>query len=68
MSYETFQKRVNALVDRMKGSRPSVEFRHDPECGKHYANFPDGTTIIGNTVAKNIMVQWGSGHRANATI
>ncbi len=68
MSYEVFQKRVNALVSRMKGSKPTVKFRHDSEHGKHYANFSDGTTIIGNTVAKNVMVQWGSGHRATATI
>jgi hypothetical protein len=68
MSYEVFQKRVNALVDRMKGSKPTVNFRHDAERGKHYANFSDGTTIIGNTVAKNVMVQWGSGHRATTTI
>lgn len=68
MSYEVFQKRVNALVNRMKGSKPTVHFRHDAERGKHYANFSDGTTIIGNTVAKNVLVQWGSGHRATATI
>lgn len=68
MSYEVFQKRVNELVDRMKGSKPTVNFRHDAERGKHYADFSDGTTIIGNTVAKNVMVQWGSGHRATATI
>lgn len=68
MSYEVFQNRVNALVNRMKGSKPTVRFRHDAERGKHYANFSDGTTIIGNTVAKNVMVQWGSGHRATATI
>lgn len=68
MSYEVFQKRVNALVARMKGSKPTVRFCHDSERGKHYANFSDGTTIIGNTVAKNVMVQWGSGHRATATI
>lgn len=68
MPYEVFQKRVNALVSRMKGSKPTVYFRHDAERGKHYANFSDGTTIIGNTVAKNVMVQWGSGHRATATI
>lgn len=68
MSYEVFQQRVNKLVDRMKGSKPTVRFRHDAERGKHYANFSDGTTIIGNTVAKNVMVQWGSGHRATATI
>ena len=68
MSYEVFQKRVNNLVNRMKGSKPTVKFRHDADTGKHYANFSDGTTIIGNTVAKNVMVQWGSGHRATATI
>ena len=68
MSYEDFQKRVNVLVDRIKGFKPTVNFRHDVEHGKHYANFSDGTTIIGNTVAKNVMVQWGSGHRATATI
>ena len=68
MSYEVFKKRVNALVNRMNGAKPVVSFRHDPERGKHYANFSDGTTIIGNTVAKNVMVQWGSGHRATAMI
>lgn len=68
MSYEVFQKRVNALVDRIEGAKPTVKFRHDAERGKHYANFSDGTTIIGNTVAKRVMVQWGSGHRAAVTI
>ena len=68
MSYEVFQQRVNRLVNGMKGVKPTVKFRHDAERGKHYANFSDGTTIIGNTVAKNVMVQWGSGHRATATI
>ena len=33
MSYEVFQKRVNALVNRMKGSKPTVNFRHDAERG-----------------------------------
>lgn len=68
MSYEAFQKRVNALINRIKGPKPMVSFHHDPELGKHYANFSDGTTIAGNTVAKNVMVHWGSGHRAIATI
>ena len=68
MSYEVFQQRVNRLVNGIKGAKPTVNFRHDAECGKHYANFSDGTTIIGNTVAKNVMVKWGSGHSATATI
>lgn len=68
MSYEVFQKRVNALIRRMNGPKPTVSFHHDSEHGKHYADFSDGTTIIGNTIAKNVMVKWGSGHRATTTI
>ena len=68
MPYEVFQKRVNELVDRMKGSKSTVNFRHDAERGKHYANFSDGTTIIGNTIATKVMVKWGSGHCATANI
>lgn len=68
MSYEVFQKRVNALIRRMNGPKPTVSFHHDSEQGKHYADFSDGTTIIGNTIAKNVMVKWGSGHRATTTI
>ena len=68
MSYEVFQQRVNSLVNRMKGVKPKVNFRHDAECGKHYANFSDGTIIVGNTVAKKVMVRWGSGHQSIAAI
>jgi hypothetical protein len=68
MSYEVFQERVNALVNRINGSKPTVRFRHDAESGKHYANFSDGTSIIGNTIATKVMVKWGSGHRSIATI
>lgn len=68
MPFEVFQQRVNRLVNGMKGVKPTVSFRHDDETGKHYANFSDGTTIIGNTIAKKVMVRWGSGHKAHATI
>lgn len=68
MSYEVFQRRVNRLVSGIKGAKPTVNFYHDAERGKHYANFSDGTTIIGNTVAKNVMVRWGSGHQSIAAI
>ena len=67
MGYETFKKRVSVLVDRIEGERPEVEFYHDHESGKHYANFQDGTVIIGNTIARNVMVRWGS-HKAHAII
>lgn len=68
MPYEVFQQRVNTILSRMKGAKPKVSFRHDAESGRHYANFPDGTTITGNTVAKNVMVRWGSGHAATVNI
>ena len=68
MPYDDFQERVNRLIRRMKGVKPTVSFRHDDETGKHYANLSDGTTIIGNTIAKNVMVRWGSGHKAHAVI
>lgn len=68
MSYEVFQQRVNTILSRMKGAKPKVSFRHDAESGRHYANFPDGTTITGNTVAKNVMVRRGSGHAATVNI
>lgn len=77
MSYEVFQKRINQMIDRMKGVKPRVSFSHDPETGKHYANLRDGDdscsgsnhiTIVGNTIARNLMVLWGSGHRAAINI
>lgn len=68
MSYEVFQQRVNTILSRMKGAKPKVSFRHDAETGRHYANFPDGTYITGNTIAKNVMVRWGSGHAATVNI
>lgn len=68
MSFKDFQYRVRRIVRHIKGQKPRVYFHHDSESGKHYANFSDGTTIIGNTVAKNVMVCWDSGHSATATI
>ena len=66
MSYEVFQKRINALLRRVKGGGITVSFSHRD--GKHYANFSDGTTIIGNSVSMKVAVKWGSGHVASATI
>ena len=73
MSYEVFQKRINQRINRMKGVKLRVSFSHDPETGKHYTNISDVDdaspcgnciTIVGNTIARNLMVLWGSGHRA----
>ena len=68
MPYEVFQHRVNGIVNRMKCVKPTVNFSHDDESGKHYARFSDGTTIIGNTIAKKVAVKWGSGHMSTVAI
>ena len=66
MTYEDFQAYVNAIIDKLKDDKPEVSFSHSD--GRHYARFSDGTTIIGNSVAKRVMVRWGAGHAAHATI
>lgn len=66
MSYEVFRRKVNALANRV-GMR-SVRFNNDTEKGKYFANFPDGTTIIGNSASLRVTVKFGSGHQAMAAI
>ncbi len=63
MPFNVFQKKVRGLAKRT-GSR--VSFLH--ENGKHIARCSDGVTIIGNTSCQQVMVKWGSGHKALATI
>ncbi len=63
MSYDVFQERVKGLVSQV-GS--AVTFTH--EDGQHIARCSDGTTIIGNTICSKVLVKWGSGHFAYATI
>ena len=65
MSYEVFCKRVNDVVKRNKIGG-SVRFSRDE--GKHIAECTDGVTIIGNSVSSRVLVKWGSGHTALATI
>lgn len=68
MGYDEFKRKVNALVGRATGNKVNVRFSTDKEKGKHYANCSDGTTIIANASCKRVMVRWGSGHQAIATI
>lgn len=63
MSYDVFKERVRGLVNR-SGSK--VSFHH--EDGKHIACCSDGVTIIGNVLCPRVLVKWGSGHTAYATI
>lgn len=63
MSFDVFQQKVRGLVKRT-GS--TVRFFN--ENGKHIARCSDGVTIIGNASCRQVMVKWGSGHKALATI
>ena len=63
MSYEVFQQKVNALI-RKAGGRISVNFRHDKEKGRYFANCSDGTRIIGNSSSLKVSVRWGNGQHA----
>lgn len=68
MSYEAFQAKVNALIERA-GGNINVRFSSDIDSGRHYANCSDGTTIIGNELCKRVEVRWNGGnHRSLATI
>ena len=63
MPYQTFCKRVSALVNR---TGASVKFAHKD--GRHIARCSDGVTIVGNAVCDRVLVKWGSGHTAYANI
>lgn len=65
MSFESFCERV-VTVFGISGDRGSVSFRR--EDGKHVARFSNGVRIVGNTVSRSVMVFWGSGHKARATL
>ncbi len=63
MAYEVFCKRVGHLV---KSAGCKASFSH--EDGRHIARCSNGVTIIGNTIAHRVFVQWGCGHTAFVTI
>ena len=67
MKYEDFQKYVMSILKRSR-SGLLVKFKTDEEKGKHYANFSDGTLIVGNLSSLKLTVKWGSGHTAMATV
>ncbi len=69
MSYQVFQAKVNALIERAGGGT-GVRFRETPE-GRYYARCSDGTEIIGNVGKLRVTVRWGGtprGHQAVAEI
>ena len=67
MSYEVFERKVNALIKKA-GGKITVLFHNDTDKGKFFANCSDGTTIIGNPKSLKVTVRFGSGHQAMATI
>lgn len=67
MSYDVFQRKVNALIVKA-GGKITVKFSHDADKGKFFANCSDGTTIIGNQSSLKVTVRFGSGHQAMTAI
>lgn len=67
MSYEVFERKVNALIQKAGGDI-AVRFHNDTDKGKFFANCSDGTTIIGNRDSLKVTVQFGSKHQAMAAI
>lgn len=67
MSYEIFQLKVNALIDRAGGGI-RVHYNNDMDKGVYFAKCSDGTTISGNALSLKVTVRYGSGHQAMAAI
>lgn len=65
MSYGVFKSKVKALI-KESGAKVSAVFRK--EYGLYHAKCSDGTTIISNGLSNRVLVKWGSGHQAIATI
>jgi hypothetical protein len=65
MSFESFCERV-ITVFGVSGEPCDVSFRR--EDGKHIARFSNGVKIVGNALSRSVMVFWGSGHAARATL
>lgn len=65
MSYPVFIERVKRLVQK-NGISCRVDFSQ--EDGKYHARFSDGVHIMGNSMSSRVLVKWGSGHTAMATI
>lgn len=61
MGYESFKRKVNALIAKVGGI--SVNFHNDTENGRFFANCSDGTTIIGRPSSHKVTVRYGSGHQ-----
>ena len=65
MSFESFCEKVTAVFGT-SGDMGNVRFRR--EDGKHIARFSNGVRVVGNSISLSVMVFWGSGHAARATL
>lgn len=67
MSYQAFQQRINALINKAGGGI-KVRFSTDEEKGIHTALCSDGCKFIASTSCLRVKVMWGSGHTAFAAL
>lgn len=68
MTYESFMRRVKALI-RRAGGNIKVRFSEDEEKGIHIAYLSEGIIITGNKTSYNVTVKWNGGnHQSVAAI
>ena len=65
MPYEVFVRKINRLLKKSKEDASAVFCNED---GLFSAKFSDGTTIVSNGLSNRVLVKWGCGHQAFATI
>lgn len=65
MSYGLFMNKVNHLLRKCGGG---ISAQFETSDGRFLAKCSDGTTIEGNGISRKVLIRWGSGHQALATI
>lgn len=66
MSYKAFQLHVCALIRRMGGGI-GVKFSNQ-NYARYFANFSDGTVIVGNPTSTKVAVRWGGSPRNHQAV
>lgn len=61
MSFDSFKRKVNALIERSGETRCRPHFKHDTDRGNYicYLNDANNTRIIGSESALKVTIRWG---------
>lgn len=63
MKYGVFKDKCVNLAEKA-----GVSVKFDRKDGRFFANFDDGTTVVGNSTSHRVSVLWGDHHCAYAEI